>query len=206
MSRNISKGNVFVILLAILALVGVGVVIYLFWLSQQLKPQPMGLVINNSASPAGFQTPANKDETANWKQYVNEAMQFNLLYPPDKNFQVSGDLSNNVFIMVPQSDYGLVISKHANPTKVMPRQWFADNFTSLTSGTEVNGKKLSPADFTVSDTTLGGQPAIRVTGPVFSSSIYVLKPTKDYIVEIKGDTLGQNLLQQILATFQFGPP
>lgn len=85
MKKN--TGNVLVITLALIAVLGICTSIFLFWQNRQLQSKPAAQPTETTpvaTSPASFQVPTQtqtQDQTANWKTYTNTHYYFSFKYP-----------------------------------------------------------------------------------------------------------------------------
>ncbi len=146
--------------------------------------------------------PPIADKTAGWKTYTNSVMGFSVKYPPDKNFRISGDQIKSVFVMVPSSDYGFVVTVEENPDYLSPTFWLKNNFDRLYNNVQIDGKPVTISDLKTVEVGAGGGPAIEVTVKNLPSSVLIGHPYKDRLYLIKGSTLEPDLFKLILDTFR----
>ena len=162
-SMKSQKGNVLVLVLGGLAVIFAAGMIY-FYL-QIPKGQPVENISNYTKT-----IPDSKpvDETASWKTYTNSTLGFSIKYPPDKNFIVSSGKSDDIFIMVPRSDYGLAIRKIGDSRGLGAKSLALEGIAN--SGTETNRKRVTSSDYTFNPVTIAGENGIQVVGPTPSYS------------------------------------
>lgn len=164
--------------------------------SEEVTPTAQPTIEENQAAPNA--------ETANWKTYANTKVGYSLKYPSDKRFEVKENESKNtVFIMVEQSDYGLIIKTYANPNTLNADQWIKENFDTRYKSVELNGKKVTIGDLKLTNKKVSDQPAVEVRVGDLPSYLLFTSPDKQQIIEIAGSTLEESLLDQILSTFKF---
>lgn len=187
------KGNIFLLLAAFIAFIFVASAS--FYAGQKFFE--MKYKITNLAVSENTQTPT-ENKTANWKTYTNNRLGFSVSYPGDKNFETHENKEDEVFIMMPQSDYGLVIRKIENSRGLSLRD--AAMEAIVNSSTEVDGKRVTPHDYIFTPITVANKDGIEVSGPTPS---YLLISHDGALWRVAGFTLEKNLFDTILSTFKF---
>lgn len=211
-----ARGNVLVILLAILAIAGLSAAGYFYLQTQQLRQSQQQPAISQTTQSVTPVPTAQFDPTANWKTYTNSKYGYSFKFPDNWYLKEFGDIVR-VDSQPLQNDQMGMGPFYSGYIGIGPKFISSEQFDVQVSD-PVGTKKYQgtskdvPYIEKIKDLTIGGKPAAQMTEIIpnqpttQSGGWYEIQINKSTVLAISTGATDPTKLQvfkQLLSTFKF---